>query len=176
MTEKDETIRREEQLVQEHERPRGLLLFVKTLTGKTITLNVSGSDTAADLKQKIMEKEGIPVNQQCLIAAGKSLKDTDDVPTIGIQNRSVLHLVLRVPSCSPLSLSVQTPTGQSLTICSNIADTVNQIKEIIETENGFAAAQQVLLYDGTILQGERTLGSYSIPDGTQLQLQMSDSE
>jgi ubiquitin C len=160
----------------EHERPRGLLLFVKTLTGKTITLNVSVSDTAADLKQKIMEKEGIPVNQQCLIAAGKPLKDTDDVHTIGVQNHSVLHLVLRVPSRSPLSLSVQTPTGQSLTVSSNIADTVNQIKEMIETENGFAAAQQVLLYDGTILQGERTLGSYSIPDGTQLQLQMSDSE
>lgn len=162
--------------VYEHERQKGLLLFVKTLTGKTITLNVAVSDTVGDLKKKINEKEGIPISQQCLIAAGKPLGDTDDIHTIGVQNHSVLHLVLRVPSRSPLSLSVQTPTGQSLTVNSNIADTVNQIKEMIETENGIKAAQQVLLYDGTILQGERTLGSYSISDGTQLQLQMSDSE
>ena len=156
--------------------PRGLLLFVKTLTGKTITLNVSVSDTVGDLKRKISEKESIPINQQCLIAAGKPLADNDDVHTIGVQNHSVLHLVLRLPSRSPLSLSVQTPTGENLTVNSNIADTVDQIKEMIETENGIAAAKQVLLFDGTILQGERTLGSYSIPDGTQLQLQMSESE
>jgi ubiquitin C len=160
----------------DNDRPKGLLLFVKTLTGKTITLNVSVSDTVADLKQKILEKEKIPVSQQCLIAAGKPLADNDDIHTIGVQNHSVLHLVLRVPSRSPLSLLVQTPTGQSLTVNSNIADTVSQIKETIETENGIAADKQVLLYDGTILQGERTLGSYSIPDGTRLQLQMSESE
>ena len=158
------------------ERPRGLLLFVKTLTGKTITLSVAVSDKVADLKKKIHEKEKIPISQQCLIAAGKPLADNDDIHTIGVQNHSVLHLVLRLPSRSPLSLLVQTPTGQSLTVNSNIADTVNQIKETIETENGIAADKQVLLYDGTILQGERTLGSYSIPDGTQLQLQMSESE
>ena len=159
----------------ESDRPRGLLLFVKTLTGKTITLNVSVKDTVGDLKRKINEKESIPISQQCLIAAGKPLADTDDIHTIGVQNHSVLHLVLRVPSRSPVSLSVQTPSGQSLSVSSNLADTVNQIKEII-AENGFAASQQVLLFEGEILQGERTLGSYSIPDGTQLQLQMSDSE
>ena len=158
------------------QQPRGLLLFVKTLTGKTITLNVSVSDKVGDLKQKIFEKELIPVNQQCLIAAGKPLADTDDIHTIGVQNHSVLHLVLRVPSRSPLSLSVTTPTGQSLTVNSESTDTVDQIKEMIETENGIEAAKQVLLFDGTVLEGERTLGSYSIPDGTQLQLQMSESE
>ena len=168
--------RRQTGATYEKERPRGLLLFVKTLTGKTINVNVSVSDTVADLKRKILETEKIPISQQCLIAAGKPLADTDDIHTIGVQNHSVLHLVLRLPSRSPLSLSVQTPTGQSLTVNSNIADTVDQIKEMIETEKGIAAGRQVLLYDGTILQGERTLGSYSIPDGTQLQLQMSESE
>ena len=156
--------------------PRGLLLFVKTLTGKTVTLNVGVRDTVGDLKRKINQKEGIPVAQQCLIAAGKPLADTDDIHAIGVQNHSVLHLVLRVPSRSPLSLSVQTPNGENLTVNSNIADTINQIKEMIESENGISATHQVLLYEGEILQGERTLGSYSIPDGTQLQLQMSDSE
>lgn len=160
----------------ESDKPKGLLLFIKTLTGKTITLNVSVADTVGDLKRKINEKESIPISQQCLIAAGKPLADTDDIHRIGVQNHSVVHLVLRVPSRTPLALSVQTPTGQSLTLNSNIADTIDQVKEIIESENGFAAAQQVLLYDGTILEGERTLGSYSIPDGTQLQLQMIEAE
>ena len=155
-------------------KPRGLLLFVKTLTGKTITVNILAKDTVADLKQKINEKEGIPINQQCLIAAGKQLADTDDINTIGVQNHSVLHLVLRVPSRVPLSLEVQTPSGENVTVDSNVADTVNQLKGTIEVEKGFDAAQQVLLYDGVVLEGNRTLGSYSFSGGEQLQLQMSE--
>jgi Ubiquitin family len=73
-----------------------MLLYVKTLTGKTLTLYTAADDTVDNVKQKIQDREGIPPDQMILICAGQRLDDARTLRYYKIKPGSTMHLVLRL--------------------------------------------------------------------------------
>ena len=143
----------------------GMKITVETDTDQTLTLEVEPFDTVKSVKHKIQEKQGIPTDQQRITFKTLDLHDSRILSDYNIQNESSLNLELRPAGSSTgeeMEIFVKTLTGKTITIKVKSSNTVETLKEKIQSSQGMPPNRQKLIFGARELKDGTTLSEYSL--------------
>ena len=137
-----------------------MLIFVKTLTGKTITLEVEPSDSIEKVKVTIQDEEGIPVDAQRLLFSCKGLEDDRTLSDYNIEKDSTIHLIVRLRG--GMQVFIKTLAGKTFTIDIDPSETTEVLKAKIQNEEGIKPAAQAYIFAGRGIENGKALSEYNI--------------
>ena len=143
-------------------------IFVTTLAGKKITLNVDSAETVESLKARVESKEGMPVDEQKLFLNMKQLEDYSTLSECNIGKGVTLFLVRR--PLNGMNIYVKTLTGETITLEVEPSEAIKIVKVKIQIIKGIAPRRQALIYAGKQLEDGHTLSDYNIQRETRLHL------
>ena len=148
-----------------HARP--IKIFFKTLTGKTIELNVEPSDTIKTVKDLILKKEGIPPEYQRFIFGGRQLEDNYTLAQYNIKNQYTIQLIF---NAKLIQIFIQTLTGKTIELNVEPSDTIKTVKDLILKKEGIPPEQQMFIFEGKLLEDIKTLAECNITNQSTIHL------
>ncbi|KAG2259056.1 hypothetical protein Bca52824_078350 [Brassica carinata] len=128
-------------------------IFVNMFDKTRITLKVKSSDTIGNLKAKIQDKEGIPIEKQRLVFAGRITNDDYTLADYYIGRENTLHMVLMLGGI--MKIFVKTSTGKTIALEVESLDTIDMVKAKIQDREGIPPHQQMLFFAGKQLEDGR---------------------
>ena len=163
----DENYYRDESQIERKNSSSSLIIYIKTLLGNTITLNVTESETVENLKLKIQKSLGVPVWKQMLVYACKILEENTIISDYNIKNESSIFLIIRFNTSK---IYIKTIFDKTISIDYDQALTIENIKKQIEEKENIKINKQMLIYNTIILENNKTLSDYDIKKESNISL------
>ena len=150
---------------------KSLLIYIKTIVGKTITLDVTETETVENLKAKIKDKLGVPIWKQMLVYAYKILEENTILSDYNIKDESSIFLVIRF---STSKIYLKTIFDNTISLDYNQDLTIESIKKKVEETEKIKFNKQILIYNSEKLENNKTLSDYEIKKESNITLIVLD--